>query len=509
MRKKLYIFLIPVIVLLICCLTALLFIDSKPASGNELYLEYIQMADEFYTDNDFDNAIIYYKKAIECDNTQDTPYISLANIYYSTNRADLAVDILKQGLPVVLNSNALQELLQRYEKTNATEPKGLSVAPKNNTSQEIINDELIREFSDWDYERYGRDYTVENESFENGVYTVRYIGLNAKFRYYNQENIEGVVDEESGKPAPQARPTEIILDDVNDLLRGAENGITLEQFTERGVFDVKVTTDTGNNIYTLSFKYLTCEILVECDENGNVTGNGIYNVIFPTQRLLAENKVTVSGRIINVSDANLVSGALIEIRSGFDNIIGEIIQETTAEDGSYTVELDKGEYTFEISAEGYNTEYFNVRADETVSVMLDFSITPKLKNGQIRIVLEWGETPLDLDSHLNGETSKGTAISVDFTSPTANEGDDEIAVLDVDDTNGYGPETITINDVGGSYSYRVHRFSNSGSLKNSGAVVKVYMSDSSQPVTFEVPSDVDDEWWDVFTIINGELIAAE
>ena len=37
----------------------------------------------------------------------------------------------------------------------------------------------------------------------------------------------------------------------------------------------------------------------------------------------------------------------------------------------------------------------------------------------------------------------------------------------------------------------------------SGAVVKVY-SGSSEPITISVPSDCD-EWWDVFTIENGEI----
>lgn len=87
--------------------------------------------------------------------------------------------------------------------------------------------------------------------------------------------------------------------------------------------------------------------------------------------------------------------------------------------------------------------------------------------------------------------------------PVATSGAKTIAQLDVDDRDGYGPETITLSELDGTYQYRVHRFSSSGSLAMSGAVVKVY-SGSSEPITISVPSDCD-EWWDVFTIENGEI----
>ena len=81
-----------------------------------------------------------------------------------------------------------------------------------------------------------------------------------------------------------------------------------------------------------------------------------------------------------------------------------------------------------------------------------------------------------------------------------------MAQLDVDDTTGYGPETITINDIDGSYTYRVHKYSSDGSLITSGAIVKVYMSPDSQPMVIQVPSNVSGEWWDVFRIENGNIV---
>ena len=127
----------------------------------------------------------------------------------------------------------------------------------------------------------------------------------------------------------------------------------------------------------------------------------------------------------------------------------------------------------------------------------------RFRHRVIRIVLEWGATPNDLDSHLEGATKDGEEVNIYFGNTIAVSGSNTIAQLDVDDIDGYGPETITLSKPDGTYRYRVHRFSLNGSLGMSGAVVKVY-SGSSEPITITVPSDCD-EWWDVFTIENGEI----
>lgn len=190
------------------------------------------------------------------------------------------------------------------------------------------------------------------------------------------------------------------------------------------------------------------------------------------------------------------------VRKGKDSKDGEGAAEVSIDSGNYSVELETGDYTFEVSASGYKKEYFNVYVSGADQEK-DFSISPSLAEGEIRIVLEWGATPSDLDSHLEGTTKNGDEVSIYWMNPVATSGAKTIAQLDVDDRDGYGPETITLSELGGTYQYRVHRFSSSGSLAMSGAVVKVY-SGSSEPITISVPSDCD-EWWDVFTIENGEI----
>jgi hypothetical protein len=83
------------------------------------------------------------------------------------------------------------------------------------------------------------------------------------------------------------------------------------------------------------------------------------------------------------------------------------------------------------------------------------------------------------------------------------------AVLDLDDTLSYGPETITIyQQTAGVYRYSVHDFSNkdeitsSSALSNSGAQVKVYQG-ASLIATFNAPTSQEGTLWTVFEMAGG------
>ena len=83
--------------------------------------------------------------------------------------------------------------------------------------------------------------------------------------------------------------------------------------------------------------------------------------------------------------------------------------------------------------------------------------------------------------------------------------------LDVDDTTGYGPETITLNtNVNTSpYYYYVYRYSEYGSLADSGAKVSLYKGDKLLE-TYSVPTDQDaGRYWNVFAIINGRIVVKQ
>lgn len=72
------------------------------------------------------------------------------------------------------------------------------------------------------------------------------------------------------------------------------------------------------------------------------------------------------------------------------------------------------------------------------------------------------------------------------------------ACLDIDDTNGYGPETVTISQfTAGKYTYAVQRYSMSGELAGSGARVQVY-DNSGLILDLTIPTSGSGTWWHVF-----------
>ncbi|HBI7852617.1 TPA: tetratricopeptide repeat protein [Escherichia coli] len=120
----------------------------------------------------------------------------------------------------------------------------------------------------------------------------------------------------------------------------------------------------------------------------------------------------------------------------------------------------------------------------------------------MRVVLSWGEKPFDLDSHL---IFPGGHIYFD-----SKEGTD--ANLDVDDTDSYGSETVTISKkhFGESYIYAVQDYSNKGLpnsnyLSASKAKVFVYVG-SSLVRSYSVPAGKRGNIWTVFKLNpNGEF----
>ena len=131
---------------------------------------------------------------------------------------------------------------------------------------------------------------------------------------------------------------------------------------------------------------------------------------------------------------------------------------------------------------------------------MTYAISPVMENlDGLRVVLTWGKAPRDLDSHM---IFPGNNIFFNNKKGTD-------AELDVDDTDSYGPETITLQKkhYGESYVYAVHDYSNSGSptsseLSNSEAKVFVYMGQSLVR-TYYVPQNRTGNLWTVFRMTGS------
>jgi len=124
-----------------------------------------------------------------------------------------------------------------------------------------------------------------------------------------------------------------------------------------------------------------------------------------------------------------------------------------------------------------------------------YAVSGPVPNGQLRIVLTWGATPRDMDSHLY--TPSGCHVFYGQKQCKSGE-----AGLDTDVTDSYGPETVNIHKLTpGVYRYKVHAYS-SGAIEESEASVTLY-GVSRHPVTFDIGRDgqVQGGDWRVFNLI--------
>jgi hypothetical protein len=134
---------------------------------------------------------------------------------------------------------------------------------------------------------------------------------------------------------------------------------------------------------------------------------------------------------------------------------------------------------------------------------LTYALSPVMvKLDGMRIVLNWGASPADLDGHL---IYPGNHVYYSYKT-----GSD--AALDVDHLDGFGPETVTVSrkHPGERYVYAVHDYSDKRDpdldrLSRSGARVFVYIGQTLVR-TFDVPTGKRGNIWTVFAVSpDGEF----
>ena len=215
------------------------------------------------------------------------------------------------------------------------------------------------------------------------------------------------------------------------------------------------------------------------------------------------------GKITNAMTGNGVGDVKLDVRSGWNNTDkGDILTTvTTNASGDYIVTLPIGNYTLIASKDGFVSNTVNIVVQKDMSTLKNGSITPIISGNKFRVVLTWGASPSDLDSHVVGKLSNGNQFHVYFSDKSEYDGSVEVCNLDVDDTTSYGPETITLNTTTDNpYYYYIHRWSDHGLLATSNAQINLYQGENLV-ATFNVPTDqAEGRYWNVFAIKNGELI---
>jgi hypothetical protein len=199
----------------------------------------------------------------------------------------------------------------------------------------------------------------------------------------------------------------------------------------------------------------------------------------------------------NALDNTPIPGAAVEIAG-----IGTF---TTDSDGVISFpERADGTFTLTVSKRGFISTPITFKIQLKAVIFNWYSISPEMPDRDLRVVLEWGASPSDLDLHL--EKVSNYHISYhnmrDFGP--------EHAKLDRDDTSSYGPETITLGKIDGNSAYHlfVHDYSNgrsasSTALSQSNATIRVY-SQNRLINTFQVPAGRGTVW-SVFRIERGAV----
>ncbi|MCP5094841.1 MAG: hypothetical protein GY943_04740 [Chloroflexi bacterium] len=165
--------------------------------------------------------------------------------------------------------------------------------------------------------------------------------------------------------------------------------------------------------------------------------------------------------------------------------------------GSYTLaDLPDGDWTLTATASGYFSAEQSVTVVAGETGTQNVALSPEIVEGDIRIILTWGETPTDLDSYL-GVPSEDELSYINYQDKGAADSF-PFAYLDLDDESQFGPETITISErVSGTYSYIVDIYQSSGSFD--GVLVQVY-GPTGLIAEFNGPTDGEGSTWWVFDL---------
>ncbi|PRP74809.1 Arf GTPase activating protein [Planoprotostelium fungivorum] len=203
----------------------------------------------------------------------------------------------------------------------------------------------------------------------------------------------------------------------------------------------------------------------------------------------------VSGYVKNAVNNQRIAGAYVTaVEAG--------VTVKTDSQGLYQLSaLSAGNVTLSISATGfYNTSsLLFLNSTIRAGTDADFSLSPLLVQQGYRIVLTWGASPSDLDSHL--VTPFG---EVNFNNKVVTSGN-LTASLDVDNRTGYGPETITIQNAQGFVlKYYVYNYSKFPAIGTSTAKVVLY-GKTGAIKTYSVPQSLTELTWNIFTI-NADVV---
>lgn len=167
---------------------------------------------------------------------------------------------------------------------------------------------------------------------------------------------------------------------------------------------------------------------------------------------------------------------------------------------------EDGTYNFIIQHENYVMTKDSFDVFGGTIFFCKYSIPKKVSYQCVKVILDWGKTPADLDAHL----VKSNAYHISFRDTVRS--DDGTVWLDRDDRDSFGPETITITQLDAAAVYRYFVFNwtgrnerNGTGLSQSGARIRVYV-DNALKGSWKVPALQRGTTWNVFNIKGGNIV---
>ncbi|MEZ9490793.1 hypothetical protein BCT62_22055 [Vibrio splendidus] len=223
------------------------------------------------------------------------------------------------------------------------------------------------------------------------------------------------------------------------------------------------------------------------------------------------DETTVTGTVLDAETGNPIAGADVTLT---DNA-GHSYTAETDQSGNYSVSgpvVDQGTVTIE--QEGSITSSFLVPAGEDTNGGVT-AISEVLEETDMRIVVTWGDSPRDMDNHLwLYDTENGNELDhIYYRDMSHDLGEGNVVQQDVDDTNGGGPETITIpNYQDADMHYSVHNYtSRSWDVDGVEDVqVQVFVGDTLvETFSPDLSDNPSGDHWHVFDIVNGVIVPSQ
>ena len=317
--------------------------------------------------------------------------------------------------------------------------------------------------------------------------------------YAPQGGIEGTITDVDGNPVANAaviayRDAELI----SSVTTGSDGKYALSLDVEFEVHTYK--------IQVIATNYTTFNGEQKLDADINTTLN---------ISLVAGGTGTVTGTITNAVTAGVMSGVNIEVLSGWNSRTGSPVSTAVTDtSGKYSFSLEAGYYTLVLNMSGYAASYINIISVGGQTRTYNSSLSNSMASNEYRIILRWAENPRDLDSHLVCRTPDGEeqyhVYFLDKEGYSDTDHTNLAASLDVDDTDGEGPETVTfILDNENTYTYFVHWYAGSGTWSASNANIEVFEGVNRIAVhtvpTANTNYDGSQESWIVFKILPGGI----